>query len=50
MPVFKKYHYYVNKNKKSVYISEIIPIEDLVVPEEFFKEFNDNTEKKVARE
>ncbi len=46
MPILKKYHYYVNQYPKvNSYVKEIIPMEDIVVSEHFFKQFEDQTGK-----
>jgi hypothetical protein len=46
MPILKKYHYYVNQFPKvNRYVKEIIPIEDTVVSENLFKQFEDQTGK-----
>lgn len=45
----KRYHHYVNKNKTSRWIAEIIPTEDIEVSEKMLKEYEDKSEKKVAQ-
>lgn len=45
MVILKKGHHYVNKNKKSKYISDIIPHMDLQVPNAMAADFEDVTKK-----
>lgn len=48
MPTLKKYHRYVNKNKNSPWIAEIIPMEDIKVSQKMYNDYEDTT-KKVAK-
>lgn len=45
MVILKKGHHYVNKNKKSKYINDIIPHTDLHVPNVMAADFEDVTKK-----
>ena len=47
MPILLKYHHYVNikKPKETRYIAFIIPMEDRVVSEDLFKDFEDMSNK-----
>ncbi len=48
MPVLKAYHRYININKKSKYISEIMPMQDMEVPQKMYDDFVEEKKEKVA--
>lgn len=47
MVKLKKNHYYVNKNKNSRFVKEIIPMTDLELPDSAKFDFEDMTDKKL---
>jgi hypothetical protein len=48
MPILLKHHYYVNKEpKKSLYINEIVPRENIEVSQRMFDQYEDKTVENV---